>query len=128
DVREGAMDDMVGHTLGPYQVVEQLGAGAMATVYKGYHPTMERYVAIKVLPDRLGRDSTFRARFLREARTIARLEHRYILPTYDYGEDNGVHYLVMRCVTGGTLGDLMDTGSLTIERTVQLISQIGEAL
>jgi eukaryotic-like serine/threonine-protein kinase len=76
------MDDMVGHTLGPYQVVEQLGAGTMATVYKGYHPTMERYVAIKVLPDRLGRDSTFRARFLREARTIARLEHRYILPTY----------------------------------------------
>jgi tRNA A-37 threonylcarbamoyl transferase component Bud32 len=122
------MDDMVGHTLGPYQVVEQLGAGAMATVYKGYHPTMERYVAIKVLPDRLGRDSTFRARFLREARTIARLEHRYILPTYDFGEDHGIHYLVMRYVTGGTLGDLIDTGSLTIARAVQLISQIGEAL
>jgi eukaryotic-like serine/threonine-protein kinase len=122
------MDDMVGHALGSYQIVEQIGAGAMATVYKGYHPIMERYVAIKVLPDRFARDSTFRARFLREARTIARLENRYILPIHDFGEDNGIHYLVMRYVTGGTLGELLDAGLLTIERAVQLIGQIGEAL
>jgi tRNA A-37 threonylcarbamoyl transferase component Bud32 len=122
------MDDMVGHALGSYQIVEQIGAGAMATVYKGYHPIMERYVAIKVLPDRFARDSTFRARFLREARTIARLEHRYILPIHDFGEDNGTHYLVMRYVTGGSLGELLDAGLLSIERAVQLIGQVGEAL
>jgi serine/threonine protein kinase len=122
------MDDMVGHALGSYQIVGQIGAGAMSTVYKGYHLLMERYVAIKVLPDHFARDSTFRARFLREARTIARLEHPYILPTYDFGVDSGIHYLVMRYVAGGTLGDLIDTESLTIERTVQLIGQVGEAL
>jgi tRNA A-37 threonylcarbamoyl transferase component Bud32 len=122
------MDNLVGRTLGLYQVVEQLGAGGMATVYKGYHPAMERYVAIKVLSDPLAHDSTFRARFIREARTIARLEHPSILPLYDYGQANGLHYLVMRYVNGGTLGDLIATSSLTIERAGQLISRIGEAL
>lgn len=122
------MDDRVGRTLGSYQIVEQIGTGAMSTVYKGYHPMMERYVAIKVLHDHFALDSTFRARFLREARTIARLEHQYILPIYDFGEENGTHYLVMRYVADGTLGDLMATGSLPIERAIQLISQVGEAL
>jgi eukaryotic-like serine/threonine-protein kinase len=123
-----AMDDLLGQSLGPYMVIDQIGAGAMATVYKGYHPTMDRYVAIKVLPERLARDATFKARFLREARTIARLEHRYILPIYDFGEDHGVHYLVMRYVKGGTLGNLIDAGTLSLERAVRLVSQLGEAL
>jgi WD40 repeat protein len=122
------MDDFIGHTLGSYQIVDHLGAGAMGSVYKGYHPTMDRYVAIKVLPQHLARDGSFRARFLREARTIARLEHRYILPVYDFGEDKGVHYLVMRYVDGGTLAALLGGGRLSIERAIQVVSQIGEAL
>src|SRR5258708_5174626 len=122
------MDTYVGRTVGAYQIVEQLGVGAMATVYKGYHPTIERYVAIKIPPERLADDATFRARFVREARTLAHLEHPAILPVYDYGEDNGRPYLVLRYVNGGTLADVMDTDSLTIKRAVELICRIGEAL
>src|SRR6266540_1302180 len=71
-----AMGDLAGHNLGPYRLLDQLGAGGMATVYKAYHAAMDRYVAIKVLPQHLARDPNFRARFQQEARVIARLAHR----------------------------------------------------
>jgi serine/threonine protein kinase len=122
------MGDLVGRNLGPYRVLEQLGIGGMATVYKAYQPAMDRYVAIKVLPEHLARDATFRARFEREAHTIARLEHRYILPVYDVGEDDSIPYLVMRYVNGGTLSDLMASQPLTIEHATRLVGQVGEAL
>src|SRR6476620_178855 len=101
------MGDLVGHNLGPYRLLDQLGAGGMATVYKAYHAAMDRYVAIKVLPPHLARDPLFRARFEREARTIARLEHRYILPVYDVAEDEGIPYLIMRYTDSGALSDLI---------------------
>ncbi len=122
------MGDLVGHTLGPYRLLEQVGMGGMATVYKGYHAAMDRYVAIKVLPRHLARDASFLARFEREARTIARLEHRYILPVYDVAEDDGVPYLVMRYTDGGDLSSLIVSGQLGIKRAVELISQVAEAL
>src|ERR1044071_10070597 len=108
------MGDLAGQNLGPYRVLEQIGAGGMATVYKAYHAAMDRYVAIKVLPQHLARDPSFRARFQREARTIARLQHRSILPVHDVAEDDGVPYLVMRYVDGGTLADLIAARTLTI--------------
>src|SRR5690349_18446880 len=123
-----AMGDLVGHNLGPYRVLEQIGAGGMATVYKAYHAAMDRYVAIKVLPQHLARDANFRARFQREARTIARLEHRYILPVHDVREDDGIPYIVMRYTNGGDLGDLIASRSLSIARAAQLVTQVAEAL
>lgn len=105
------MAEMIGRTLGPYRVLEQLGVGGMATVYKAYHAAMDRYVAIKVLPEHLASDAGFRTRFEREARTIARLEHRHILPVYDVAEDNGIPYLVMRYTDGGDLGELIAGGA-----------------
>ncbi|HEU5103500.1 MAG TPA: protein kinase, partial [Roseiflexaceae bacterium] len=122
------MVDLAGRNLGPYRLIEQLGVGGMATIYRAYHAAMDRYVAIKVLPRHLASDPTFRARFEQEARTIARLEHRHILPVYDAGEDHGISYLVMRFSEGGTLNDLIGAGRLTFERAVRLVSQVGEAL
>src|SRR3954452_23945322 len=118
------MGDLVGHNLGPYRLLDQLGAGGMATVYKAYHAAMDRYVAIKVLPPHLARDPHFRARFEREARTIARLEHRHILPVYDVAEDEGVPYLVMRYTDSGDLAGLIAAGRLTPQRTVELVGQV----
>jgi serine/threonine-protein kinase len=89
---------------------------------------MDRYVAIKVLPQHLANDAGFRARFEREARTIARLEHRHILPVYDVAEDSGIPYLVMRYTDGGTLADLITSGGLSIDRAGALITQTAEAL
>src|SRR6266545_1277286 len=122
------MADLVGQNLGPYRILEQIGLGGMATVYKAYHAAMDRYVAIKVLPQHLARDPNFRARFQREARAIARLEHLYILPVYDAGENEGIPYLVMRYTDSGDLSDLIARQSLTIARAVQLISQVAAGL
>jgi tetratricopeptide (TPR) repeat protein/tRNA A-37 threonylcarbamoyl transferase component Bud32 len=121
------MGDLAGHNLGPYRLLDQLGAGGMATVYKAYHAAMDRYVAIKVLPQHLARDPNFRARFEREARVIARLEHRHILPVYDVAEEDGIPYLVMRYTDGGDLNNLL-AGRLTVERVVELLAQVAEAL
>ena len=122
------MPDLIGRELGPYRVLEQLGVGGMATVYKAYHAAMDRYVAIKVLPEHLAREAGFRARFEREARTIARLEHRHILPVYDVAEDDGVPYLVMRFTDGGDLADLIAAGGLTTARAAELVAQVADAL
>jgi tRNA A-37 threonylcarbamoyl transferase component Bud32 len=122
------MNDLIGTTLGPYQILEQLGQGGMATVFKAYQPAMDRFVAIKVLPRHMAGDPQFRARFQREARTIARLEHRYILPVHDSGEQDGVHYMVMRYTEGGTLSDLIASKTLSVERAAQLIAQVADAL
>ena len=122
------MGDLVGQNLGPYRILEPVGLGGMATVYRAYHAAMDRYVAVKVLPQHLARDPSFRARFQREARTIARLEHRYILPVHDVGEDEGIPYLVMRYTDSGDLSDLIATQALTIARAAWLISHVAEAL
>jgi serine/threonine protein kinase/ligand-binding sensor domain-containing protein len=122
------MGDLAGQNLGPYRILEQVGAGGMATVYKAYHAAMDRYVAIKVLPQHLARDPNFRARFQREARTIARLEHRYILPVHDVGEADDIPYFVMRYTDGGDLNGLIASKSLSISRAATIISQVAEAL
>jgi tetratricopeptide (TPR) repeat protein/tRNA A-37 threonylcarbamoyl transferase component Bud32 len=122
------MGDLEGRNLGPYRLLEQLGAGGMATVYKAYHAAMDRYVAIKVLPPHLARDPNFRARFEREARTIARLEHRYILPVHDVAENDGIPYLVMRYTDSGDLAGLIASERLTTQRMIELVGQVAEAL
>jgi ligand-binding sensor domain-containing protein/tRNA A-37 threonylcarbamoyl transferase component Bud32 len=122
------MGDLAGQNLGPYRILDQIGAGGMATVYKAYHAAMDRYVAIKVLPEHLARDPNFRARFQREARTIARLEHRYILPVHDVGEEAGIPYFVMRYTDGGDLGDLIAKKSLSVARAAAITAQVAEAL
>jgi serine/threonine protein kinase len=122
------MFELIGKTVGPYRIIEQIGSGGMATVYKAYHPNMDRYVAVKVLPQHLSKDPDFAKRFQREARAIARLEHSHILPVYDYGEYEGITYIAMRYIKAGTLKDRMSAGRLSLEEINNLIGQIGSAL
>ncbi len=104
----GNSDDMnvlVGKTLGQFRIVERIGAGGMATVFKAYQPTLDRYVAIKVLPAYHARDPIFVKRFVQEARAVAKLAHPNIVQIHDFGEQDGITFIVMEYVDGGTLKD-----------------------
>lgn len=122
------MTELVGRNLGPYRITEPLGAGGMAAVYKAYQPSMDRYVAIKVLPRHFAQDPTFTGRFEQEAKVIAKLEHARILPVYDYGEDNGTTYIVMRYLDAGTLTDHLLARTMDLEEIARVIGQIAEGL
>jgi serine/threonine protein kinase len=99
----GMEDILVGHTLGAYQLTEKLGQGGMATVYKAYESTLDRYVAIKVLPQFFARDQNFMTRFRREARAVAQLNHPNIVPIHSFGEQDSITYIAMQYVIGNTL-------------------------
>jgi predicted Ser/Thr protein kinase len=122
------MSELIGQTLGPYRIIEQIGIGGMATVYKAYQPSMDRYVAIKVLPALVSRDPAFLKRFRREAKVVAKLEHKHVLPVHDYGEQEGLTYLVMRYVEAGTLKDRLAAGQLDLPAIYRIMSQVGAAL
>lgn len=117
-----------GQMLGPYRIINQIGQGGMATVYKAYQPSMDRNVAIKVLPGQLAESAEFIQRFQQEARIIANLEHPHILPVFDFGESDGVTYFVMRFLEGGTLKDRMKGGPLPWSEIDRLFTQLAEAL
>ena len=117
-----------GQVLGSYRIMEPVGKGGMAVVYKAYQPAMDRYVAVKVLPFQLGEKEDFAQRFLREIRVIAQLEHPNILPVYDSGEVEGMPYLVMRYLDSGTLQDRMRLGRLGLEQIDALFTQLANAL
>ncbi|HRQ21986.1 MAG TPA: serine/threonine-protein kinase, partial [Anaerolineales bacterium] len=117
-----------GQMLGPYRVINEVGSGGMATVYKAYQASMDRNVAIKVLPGQLAESEEFVKRFQQEARIIARLEHPYILPVFDYGEEDGVAYFVMRYLEAGTLKDRMKARRLSWEKIDRIFTQLTDAL
>ncbi len=119
---------LVGQKLGKYQVTEQLGQGGMATVYKAYQPEIDRYVAVKVLPQALATDEQFVKRFRLEARTIARLQHPHILPLYDYGDENGILYLVMAYADGGSLADRIRRGAIPLPEIEHIFDEVASAL
>ncbi|MCA0453908.1 MAG: protein kinase [Chloroflexi bacterium] len=122
------LPSLIGCTLGKYEIVELLGRGGMATVYKGYQREIDRYVAVKVLPPHPGQDPQFIERFRLEARTIARLQHPHILPVYDYGVERDILYLVIAYVTGGSLSDRIDQGPMPLPEVEQVLRQIASAL
>ena len=123
------MQQHIGKRLGSYQIIEQIGQGGMATVFKAYQPSMDRYVAIKILPSHFTEDESFLGRFTQEARTLARLEHPHILPVHDYGEQEGTTYLVMRYVEAGTLKDLIAReGAMELKEAARILGQVGGAL
>ena len=118
-----------GQMLGPYRIIDQIGQGGMATVYKAYQASMDRNVAIKVLPSQLANSPEFAQRFQQEARIIAKLEHPHILPVFDYGESDGITYFVMRYLDAGTLSDRMKSGvPLPLNEIDRLFTQLAEAL
>lgn len=119
--------DLTGQTLGQYRIMEKIGRGGMAEVYKAFQPRLERHVAIKVLPPYFAHDETFLERFEREARAIARLNHPNILPVYDSGQEGELSYIVMRYVEEGTLQEMLGK-PWPLDRVVEIITQVGGAL
>ena len=118
-----------GQMLGPYRIINQIGQGGMATVYKAYQASMDRHVAIKVLPSQLAESKEFVKRFQQEARIIAKLEHAHILPVFDYGESDGTAYFVMRLLEAGTLKDRMVAGRpLPLNEIDRIFTQLTDAL
>ncbi|MBN1656811.1 MAG: protein kinase [Anaerolineae bacterium] len=103
------MKEMVGTTLGKYSLVASLGAGGMATVYKAHQPSLDRYVAVKVLHPHLAQDPEFVLRFEREAAAVARLNHPGILKIYDFDADDGWYFMVTELIHGPTLKAEMRT-------------------
>lgn len=114
--------------IGRYEIKAELGRGGMATVYRAYDPRFEREVAIKVLPREMLHDPQFRTRFEREAKTIALLEHPVIVPVYDFGEEDGQPYFVMRFMTGGSLADRLKQGPLSIQEAARIFARLAPAL
>jgi len=116
------------NTIGRYELERELGRGGMAVVYLARDPAMKRQVAIKILPREFTFDALFRARFQREAEVIAALEHSYIVPIYDIGEEDNQPYLVMRYLPGGTLQDKLLAGPLDLATLDRIITRLADAL
>jgi len=122
------MPIIVGESVGPYRLVEQLGQGGMATVFKAYHSTLDRYVAIKALHPAFSQDPNFLTRFQREAQVVARLEHPNIVPIYDYAEHEGRPYLVMKFIEGETLKARLKRSPIDLEEINLVVESVGAAL
>jgi serine/threonine protein kinase/Tfp pilus assembly protein PilF len=114
--------------IGRYEIRAVLGQGGMGTVFHAYDPRFERDVALKVLAFHLLGHEGLRARFEREAKTIASLEHPAIVPVYDFDEHEGQPFLVMRLMPGGTLTDRLAAGPLPTAEVARILKRIGSAL
>ncbi|GHO91914.1 hypothetical protein KSF_019620 [Reticulibacter mediterranei] len=122
-------EEMVGRVLGHYRISKELGYGGTATVFLAEDINLQREVALKVFQPESGKAEEFLFRFEREARVLAQLDHPNILPVYDYGEQQDIAYLVMPCMTGGSLKDrLRKQRIVPPAETVRLISQVLDAL
>lgn len=122
------MSFSLGEKVGPYQIQELLGQGGMATVYKAYHPALDRYVAIKAMDTALGKDPGFLERFKREAQVIAKLDNIHIVPVYDYSEHEGQPYIILKLIDGFTLRDRMKIAPLSTSEILDLVVSIGDGL
>ena len=117
-----------GTYLGPYKIVEPIGAGGMGEVYKATDSRLDRTVAIKVLPSHLSDNAELKERFEREARAVSSLNHPHICTLYDVGHQDGVDFLVMEYLEGETLADRLKKGPLDLEEALRYAIQIADAL
>ena len=122
------MGDMVGHEVGPYQIVAPLAKGGMGEVYRARDPNLNREVALKFLPQHLASDPERRRRFAREARLLATLTHPNIGRIYGWVEDGGHIALVLELVEGPTLAERLASGPLPVGEAVEIARQIAQAL
>jgi len=115
--------------VGRYKIKSELGRGGMATVYRAFDPISNREVAIKVLPPEMLHNLLTRARFKRELKLIASLEHPAIVPVYDVGgEDNHQPYFVMRYMSGGSLSEMIRKGKFSLRDAALIIERLASAL
>jgi len=122
------MPFVVGENVGPYRIIEKLGRGGMATVFKSYHAALDRYVAIKALHPAFMEDPNFLARFQREARVVAKLEHPNVVPIYDFAEHEGRPYLVMKFIEGETLKARITREAIPPDQIIPIVEAVGAGL
>ncbi|MBE2269282.1 MAG: serine/threonine protein kinase, partial [Anaerolinea sp.] len=122
------MDEWIGKRIGGYEIRGVIGHGGMATVYLAYQLSMNRLVALKVLPRQFVHDDTYMQRFNREVQIVSTLEHRSIVPVYDHGEHEGQPYIVMRYLTGGSVDARLRAGAVSLEAILEILGQIAPAL
>lgn len=123
------MADYSGQTIGKYELRERLGRGGMADVYKAYQPSLDRFVAVKIIHDTMAESPEFIERFKREAQSIAGLRHNNILQVIDFDVDGDLNYMVMEYIQGGTLKDyLIQKGVLKPYEMLVISKQLADAL
>src|SRR2546427_8230588 len=117
-----------GTKLGPYEVIDPLGAGGMGEVYRARDTKLGREVALKVLPEAFARDADRMARFQREAQVLASLNHPNIAAIYGLEDSGGVRALVMELVEGPTLAERIRTGPIALDEALPIAKHIADAL
>lgn len=121
------MGGWTGRKIGSYEIAEEIGRGGMSVVYRAYQRPLDRWVVIKML-DMVGADANFLVRFRQEAKAIAALRHPNILTVYDYGEEQGIAYIVMEYAPGGTLKDMLTGQPMEWPDAATLVIPVGRAL
>jgi serine/threonine-protein kinase len=128
-VEELEMAQRGARVIAGFEMLDVVGRGAMGTVYRARQIALDRIVAVKILYPKLLRDEAFKARFLREARYCARLNHLHVINGIDCGEDKGYAFFAMEFVDGVTVGKLLEEkGRLPLPRGFQIVRQMAEAL
>ena len=115
-------------SIGVYERVQPLGQGGMATVYRAYHPRLNRWVALKMIHSAHTNDRSFIARFEREAQIVAALEHPHIVPIYDFFEHQGKWCMVMKFIDGITMKQALADGALLMTDVLHIMTSVGAAL
>lgn len=118
----------IGDVIGSYKITGAVGQGGMATVYKAYHERLDRHVAVKVMHQTFLQDDSFIARFEREAKIVARLEHSNIVPIYDFSEHNNNPFLVMKYIEGRTLKQRILKSGISLSEAMKMMNAIADAL
>ena len=121
-------DALIGKVFGNSKIVAPLGQGGMASVYRAHQEAIDRTVALKVMPAEWLHEPNFLQRFNNEARALAKLQHPNILPLYDFGQANGMPYIIMPLMSGGTLADRIKRGPLPPLEVARIIAPIADAL
>lgn len=123
------MADLSGQMLGKYQIVERLGRGGMATVYRAYQPGMDRFVAVKVMHPQYADDASFIERFRREARVVGTLRHPHIVQVIDFDVQDEEYYMVMEYVETETLKNyLQKHGAMPVTQALSVARKLADAL
>jgi polar amino acid transport system substrate-binding protein len=124
------MPQLSGKSLGQYQIIESIGKGGMAEIFRAYQPSVKRDVVVKVLSEALRDDPSFVQQFTQEVEVIAHLQHPHIIPVYDFGQHDEDFYIVMAYMRGGTLADRIDRcpQGMPDEETIRLIDEIADGL
>ena len=121
-------ENLSGRQFSGYEILNLIGHGGMASVYRARQTSMNRIVALKVLPRLFIQDDTYLQRFHREVEIVSQLEHRSIVPVHDHGEFEGQPYIVMRFMPAGSVDDLLASGSLESDTTLRIIEEVAPAL